>query len=122
MCKQSGCSELLSSPGYCDKHQKGSDKFKKQNDAKTEETKSFYSSSKWTMTSRNHREKKPLCEECKKKGIRQKADLVHHVPELTELLKQNKNPYDEQYLFSLCFSCHQKELNKKKDVPRRTIY
>ena len=117
ICKGYGCSVLLSSPGYCDKHKKTIDARKHWNDLDTKKTPeeiAFYSSAKWSNTSKNYRKRNPLCENCKKNGKTTAVRLVHHEPDLRYLLANGLNPCDDQYLHSSCNKCHLGELRAKK--------
>ena len=68
----------------------------------------------WTLASKRHRAKEPLCRQCKREGIISKGELVHHNPPLDELKARGLNPLDDKYLETLCFNCHQKELRRKR--------
>jgi 5-methylcytosine-specific restriction protein A len=120
ICRKTGCNTLINTPGYCELHAKESSPFKELDKRKTPETTRFYRSWAWTKTSRLFRKNNQLCEECIKptitnpQGIVKKSEMVHHEPPLEELLKENLNPHDEQYLHALCNNCHLKELREKK--------
>lgn len=114
VCNKIGCFTLVSQPGYCEKHKKESNPYEELNKKKTTETKKFYSSYAWTKKSKQHRKKEPLCQECLRKDIIKNGELVHHEPELTELLKKGLNPLDDKYLETLCHNCHQGHLRAKK--------
>ena len=88
ICNSPGCNETVTHQRrYCDRHKHES---KGLRDLKTaDENKRFYKTSRWTKTSRRYRQQHPLCERCIKIGMVEKAVLVHHDPELTELLKQS---------------------------------
>ena len=118
ICRKNGCYSLINSPGYCDIHQDESSPFKSLDSKKTVETKKFYSSWKWTKTSRQHRIKYPLCEQCQTDGKTHAAEMVHHEPPLEVLLKKGLNPLSEKYLHSLCNSCHLGELRDKRIATR----
>jgi 5-methylcytosine-specific restriction endonuclease McrA len=81
---------------------------------KTPEQKKFYSGARWTQVSRTHRAIEPLCRRCRAVGQVVAAELVHHNPPLQYLIDNGLNPYNDKYLESLCFACHQKELRGKK--------
>jgi len=117
LCKKMGCSNLVVK-GYCNKHapiaeQETKERFTTLNTKKTPEQRAFYSSAEWTATSRAHRINEPLCRRCKAQGIIRAATLTHHNPPLQYLLSNNLSPYKDEYLESLCLSCHQKELYAK---------
>jgi len=118
LCKKMGCSNLVVK-GYCNKHalyaeQESKERFTTLNIKKTPEQRAFYSSVEWTATSKAHRTREPLCRRCKAQGIIRAATLTHHNPSLQYLLDNNMNPFDHEYLESLCLSCHQKELYNKQ--------
>lgn len=122
ICKKSGCNALVKS-GYCEKHSfaaiKAKEKLLRESWAeldkkKTPEQKAFYQSARWTQASKLHRTKEPLCRRCKENGRIVAAELVHHNPDLNMLFEMNLDPCDDQYLESLCFNCHQKELIAKR--------
>lgn len=82
---------------------------------KTPESRAFYSSGKWTKTSRDHRKRHPLCVNCKRNGRVTAGTLVHHNPERQILIARGDSPYDDRYLETLCFNCHQGELRGKRN-------
>lgn len=121
-CKKPGCTELVEvgGSGYCPKHshipeQDARRSFDDLDRKKTPEEIAFYHSRKWTEASRRHRNIEPLCRRCREKGKIVAGELVHHNPSLQELLRTGRNPYDDQYLETLCFRHHQAELRAKKD-------
>lgn len=117
VCRRPGCGKLINSPGYCEDHKREENSFKTLDNKKTDVTKKFYSSYKWTQTSKRFRKKNPLCEQCleKEQPIIKASQMVHHEPELQELLRDGKNPHDERYLHALCNDCHLSELREKKN-------
>ena len=110
LCRKGGCYELAFDNGYCKKHYQK--KFEQLTSRKEEWKKKFYSSWKWRKKSEAHRKSEPFCRRCLPKKI--VGVLVHHNPELTELVEQDLDPFDDRYLETLCHNCHQVELNKKK--------
>ena len=118
ICKKQGCNNLVRGYGYCDEHkhipeQTQREAWDRLDAKKTPEQKSFYNSHLWHRASRRHRKKEPLCRRCKKNGKIVIGVLVHHNPPLEELKERGLNPYLDDYLETLCFSCHQKELRNK---------
>jgi len=118
ICRQVGCTELVIS-GYCAKHarvplENKRKSFEALDARKTTESQDFYSSARWTKISRLHRQYEPLCRRCKERGIVKAGDLAHHNPPREELLAAGLNPFDDQYLETLCLECHQEDLRKKK--------
>jgi 5-methylcytosine-specific restriction enzyme A len=119
-CKKPGCPALVNPDEgqYCPKHlpmqqRDTRSRFDALDRRKTAETKAFYSSAQWTLTSKMHRQKEPLCRRCKKNGYVVQGELVHHNPPLEELLKTGGNPFSDDNLETLCTSCHQRELRAK---------
>jgi len=106
ICKKVGCNALIPKSGYCEDHQEQSKRFKVLDERKNPVTKKFYSSGKWTITSKRYRENNPLCERCDERGYTQIAEMVHHEPSLLSLLKRGLNPHDTDYLHGLCDKCH----------------
>lgn len=118
MCLKSGCGTLVQQ-GYCDKHrhiqiQKQRLSWEELSKHKTEESKKFYSSSRWTQCSVVHRSREPLCRRCKAEGKIAVAEIVHHNPAREILIERGLNPYDDRWLESLCFDHHQQELRKRR--------
>lgn len=111
-CKQPGCRNLVAS-GYCEAHKGFETKFNGLRELKSDHH-DFYQSNRWKQISMRIRQKEPLCRECKSQGYVTQATLVHHEPELPELLSKGLNPYDEKYLIPICRNCHQRHLNEKK--------
>ena len=110
VCKNIGCSKLISKPGYCEAHAIAeAAPFRRLDRNKTPEQKKFYSSSRWTKTSKKVREDNPLCEECLKNGKTQKSEMVHHEPSREELIQKGLSPFDTKYLHALCKRCHETE-------------
>ena len=120
ICRKPGCT-ILVKDGYCNKHryvlqENQRNSWSELDKRKTDEAKKFYSSSRWTQCSIIHRVREPLCRRCKKKGIIKVAEMVHHNPSREILVARELNPFDDQWLESLCFDCHQEELRKKRVV------
>ena len=113
ICTYAGCSTLIVIGSRCELHPYESMR-KRLDKKKTVEARSFYSSSRWTKTSLNHRKIEPLCRSCKGKGRVTEGVLVHHNPERQDLIAQGLDPFDHKYLETLCFNCHQSELRDKK--------
>lgn len=115
-CKQPGCPELVQS-GYCDKHQKNvvtESPFRSLDTKKTDEERSFYSSSAWTRVSKLFRISHPFCAECEQSGIITASDMVHHVVSRDDLVARGDNPLSWRWLEALCNSCHLKHLRAKR--------
>jgi hypothetical protein len=115
ICRKPGCNTLIDKSGYCDMHKKKNVSFRKLDRKKTPEQKKFYSSGAWTKASIRQRTEHPLCERCLERGITQQAEMVHHDPELQELIRRGLNPLNPEYLHSLCNSCHLEDLRAKKN-------
>lgn len=114
ICKRKGCRDFAVKDGYCEEHS-GPNRFSLLNATKTTEKGRFYSGRKWTKKSIDYRNSNPFCERCWKRDHKKVlGKLVHHEPELDYLLEHGLDPYNDKYLETLCFPCHQSELNKKK--------
>lgn len=117
ICKGYGCTDLLPSPGYCDKHKRTFDTRAPWNELDRKKTAAeiaFYSSGRWSKTSKSFRKNNPLCETCKENGKTTAVQLVHHDPDLKQLLAKGLDPCDWKYLHGSCNMCHLGELRKKK--------
>jgi 5-methylcytosine-specific restriction protein A len=115
-CKIPGCPNLVRS-GYCDIHKEfdtvyitNRNAFNKLDKKKTKESIAFYNSRAWKKVSINYRKLHPICEQCEKKNIIIKAQLVHHKKKLQDIWKDKQNPLSYKYLESLCNNCHLAEL------------
>jgi hypothetical protein len=118
ICRNVGCTALVAS-GYCAEHQNRGEeiirnRFKKIESKKTPEQRKFYSSLRWTECSRIHRIHEPLCRKCKTMGRIIPATLTHHNPSREVLIHNGLSPFDDKFLESSCFNCHQKELTTKQ--------
>ena len=103
ICKHPNCNNLTdNSNGYCDKH--------KSNARSKYIYDSFYKTKDWIEVSKQYRRMNPICEYCHQ----EKARIVHHNPSLIYLIQNDLNPYDWEYLFSICWSCHEKEHKRRK--------
>jgi hypothetical protein len=116
ICRSVGCMALVAS-GYCAKHahiekEILDNRFKRVEAKKTPEQRKFYSSTRWTNCSRIHRIREPLCRRCKTMGRITPATLTHHNPPREVLIRQGLSPFDDKFLESSCFNCHQKELKR----------
>lgn len=113
ICTYYGCSVLIASGHRCEAHP-----YKPMREVldktKTPGSRLFYSSGKWTKTSKEHRKQYPLCVNCKKKGRTVAGSLVHHNPERQILIARGDSPYDDRFLETLCRNCHQVELRGKR--------
>jgi 5-methylcytosine-specific restriction protein A len=113
ICNYQGCNALIEAPGRCEKHQRERSP-RRLDSKKTLEDKRFYSGSKWTKTSKDHRKMEPLCRQCRKNGYVTAGVITHHNPDRKILIAKGLDPYDHEYLETICLSCHQKELRKKQ--------
>lgn len=68
--------------------------------------KDFYQTARWHAFSRAYRKKYPLCAECLKKGVTEKAECVDHIIPLSEWIAQGGDPYDLINLQPLSNRCH----------------
>ncbi len=122
ICNFGGCNQLaVAGQSYCQHHlqTKQGNVFEAGFKRNPEHVK-FYAGHRWNKTRAAFRKAHPLCEECKAQGIITPAQMVHHDPELSELLAKGMNPYDWQYLHSLCNRCHLGHLRSKKKVVKET--
>lgn len=111
ICRKQNCrSFAVEGSGYCSEHKTG--RFDDLTRKKEEWKKKFYSSWKWRQKSLSFRKANPFCAMCLPR--RTLATLVHHEPSLEELMEEEKDPFDDQYLQALCFNCHQRELKSKR--------
>lgn len=122
-----GCRNLVHGPGYCPEHAPAAEaeakaRFKSLDNRVPEHLRAFYRSARWTAVSALHRQRKPLCRRCKSEGRIVCGELAHHNPPLEELLRAGKNPFDDQYLETLCHNCHQKELRAKRRLLDKPEY
>ena len=118
ICRQTGCNNLIPSPGYCEQHKRDEgDRFKGLERAPG--SRAFYGSHAWTKTARAYRQDNPLCAEHKRRGMIVKGDLVDHVTERGELEARGLDPLDWRYLQTLCHSCHNRKLRDRQEQRRR---
>ena len=81
------------------------------------EQKRFYASKRWRECRKAYLSEHPICERCEKVGIVSVAEHVHHKKELT--LENYKDPeiaLNPDNLEALCFKCHNKEHQGKKEI------
>lgn len=114
ICTYPGCNALTDNGSRCPEHPYKTIR-QRLDRTKTDEDRRFYSSRKWTQTSLKHREIEPLCRRCRADGYVVQGTLVHHNPDRKELIAKGLSPFDHEYLETLCFSCHQKELRAKQN-------
>jgi 5-methylcytosine-specific restriction protein A len=123
ICARPGCN-ALSENRYCPIHAPAAEAehkarrreaFDRLTDKRTLEQHAFYQSEAWHEASRRHRRAEPLCRRCHSRGIIRQAEMVHHDPDLSQLMARGLNPLDDMYLVSLCNRCHLEDLRKKKE-------
>ncbi len=103
-CRYPACGRLTTDKsGYCEAHRGKEHKEYRQRRTDSKEQ-SFYGSQKWRQTSLDYRKAHPICEDCEEKPTR----IVHHTPELPELLRRGLDPCDWRYLHGCCWGCHEK--------------
>jgi 5-methylcytosine-specific restriction protein A len=71
-----------------------------------------YHTSRWTRAARAFKASHPLCEECKRKGIIQAAEVVDHI--IPAPLCEDF--YDESNWQSLCRRCNAEKGNRDKKL------
>ena len=74
----------------------------------------FYNSKDWRETSKQYKLVHPTCCKCGRP-----VRIVHHSPELPELLARGLDPLDWQYLSSLCWGCHERTKTRGRDAETR---
>lgn len=115
-CSKAGCNAVIpATERYCYAHVNKRIGLRDTDRLKSLESqnKAFYKTHRWRKTSEDFRRENPLCEDCKAVGIITKAELVHHDPEVTELLAEGLDPCDWAYLHSICCKCHLKHLRQR---------
>ena len=115
-CRRIGCPVLLNAPGWCIAHARIAtpSPFRKLDERKTDVQRKFYGSQAWRVASERHRIREPLCRQCRARGRVVVGTLAHHNPSYEKLVARGLNPLDDQYLETLCESCHLAELRAKR--------
>lgn len=114
ICRQVNCWATIPSPGYCVQHEDvEANRFKELH--KAPGSRAFYGSRKWTRTARAYRQANPLCADHKSRELVVKGDLVDHTTERNELIARGLDPYDWEYLQTLCHSCHNRKLRERRN-------
>ncbi|MFD0951353.1 HNH endonuclease [Virgibacillus natechei] len=109
-CNKSGCAELVRDGAYCDKHK--NDRVKQYDRyERNQESRKFYQSSNWKKV-RDYIKARDdgLCQWCLKDKKITKADVVHHIIELTEDMSKALEPSN---LECVCHSCHNEHHSSK---------
>ena len=115
ICRLVGCGALIPSPGYCTEHADIElNRFKELH--KAPGSRAFYGSRKWTRTALSFRKANPLCADHKRRDMVVKGDLVDHTIEVPALIARGLNPFDWEYLQTLCHSCHNKKLRARRRI------
>ena len=113
MCRKIGCPELIDNPGYCPNHAHiEHNRFSSLN--KADGSKAFYGGAKWKKTRAAFRAANPLCAACKRENIVAKGNLVDHIKERNDIIADGGDPYDWQYLETLCFKHHNRKLRERR--------
>lgn len=100
-CAEFGCNNLTTK-FYCEKHQRNSHKY--YNKSRDKKYDSFYKTSAWVRLRNVAFERdNGLCQQCLKKGILKRADVVHHIVEIREDWSKR---LELNNLESLCHACH----------------
>lgn len=73
----------------------------------------FYNQTKWRKFSKQYRAKHPVCVECEKQGLVSPAEVCDHIDGIETILKENRDPFDENEVQSLCHVCHNKKSGKE---------
>lgn len=101
LCNKAGCTSLTRER-YCSKHTKESNRYNRERtDSKYTD---FYKTTEWKIArdialARDNYQ----CVLCKRKGIKKKADMVHHI---IPVKKDWSKRLDINNLMSLCDGCH----------------
>ena len=128
LCNHAGCNELIPfDQTYCHKHEykkpieyadqkerhqvNKSIYHKRRNSKHESKYLRFYKSKEWRRMSHHWLMLNPLCEDCKKRGIVRKGDVVDHIVELRDNFEKR---LDENNLQTLCYSCHNKKTKREK--------
>lgn len=99
-CSYPNCPNLTGDR-YCNEHKKLTDS-QYNTYQRDKQAQKFYQSTRWKAVRKRHLNSEPLCRECKKNGKLVKASVVDHIVPV----KQGGNPFDDNNLQSLCWSCH----------------
>ena len=110
ICRKTNCGALIDTPGFCVDHPPK----KFEGLARAPGSRAFYGGSRWTKTSRAYRRANPLCAGHGRLGRVLKGDMVHHTIERPELVAKGLDPYDWEYLETLCNACHNRELRTRR--------
>lgn len=119
-CRHPGCGALITSPGYCSKHQHIEDerlaKRKAEQDkrynARRPEHAAWYKTSEWQSLRARVLRARPLCVMCEAHGKVTPAKIVDHI---TPVAIAPDRMFDETNLQPLCQACH----NQKTADERR---
>lgn len=119
-CRYPGCNALVTSPGYCAKHQHIEDarlaKLKAEQDkrynSRRPERTAWYKTSEWQSLRARVLRSHPLCVMCEAQGKVTPAKLVDHI---VPVVVAPDRMFDETNLQPLCQSCH----NQKTADERR---
>ena len=120
ICRRVGCNVLVSEPGFCHIH-KNYDKQRFQQLNKATGSRQFYGGTRWTKTAKAYRRRYPLCAQHKAQGLIVKGALVDHKVERGKLVSMGLDPYDFEYLQTLCVSCHNKKLRERQSKAKGFI-
>lgn len=121
ICREVNCGATIPAPGYCSAHEHiEANRFKDLH--KAPGSRLFYGSRKWTKTSKAYRQQNPLCADHLVRGLVVKGDLADHTIEVSELIARGLDPYDFEYLQTLCHSCHNKKLRDRRNRPYARSY
>ena len=113
ICRKVGCNALIPEPGYCQEHEDiEANRFKDLR--KAPGSRAFYGGRQWTKTAKAFRQRYPLCADHKRRGLIVKGGLVDHKIERNELIARGLDPYDFEYLQTLCHDCHNKKLRERR--------
>ena len=101
-CRYPGCSALLETPGFCDRHRREHhrdyDRARRGFDTEL----GFYTSAAWRRCRAAFLRAHPLCRACRDAGRAVEARVADHIVPI----KQGGARFDWDNLQPLCLSCH----------------
>ena len=109
-CAHPGCPELTREK-YCHIHKGYEKAVQREYERRYQDQRDpFYNSPEWIRARTWYGKRHPLCEDCIRRGITKKKDVVDHIEEI----KDGGAKLDFKNFQSLCHACHNRK-HKKKD-------
>ena len=115
-CRFSGCGGVARGDGYCAEHQshaKAKRKAQRKEYRRSNPSDPFYASAVWMKARRRHLSRCPLCWDCKRRGVTQRAEIVHHIVERSVDPSRSLDPTN---LRAVCGPCHAAYRNRGAGV------